>query len=131
MTFNISVMPFKPVNLDVLTGEAEGVFRIIRNLNPKDASDFNVSKSDNIVALLLKNIRYVTLAAMSASSALKIVQPFIPSHWNGCVCGNLMRWELLGPVGGDLTLWQSPVSRISIFIAGRRSLNIGIVKKWS
>jgi putative ABC transport system permease protein len=63
MTFNISVMPYKPLNLDVLTGEAEGVFRIIRNLNPKDASDFNISKSDNIVALLLKNIRFVTLAA--------------------------------------------------------------------
>lgn len=63
MTFNISVMPYKPLNLDVLTGEAEGIFRIIRNLNPKDASDFNISKSDNIVALLLKNIRFVTLAA--------------------------------------------------------------------
>jgi putative ABC transport system permease protein len=63
MTFNISVMPYKPLNLDVLTGEAEAVFRVIRNLNPKDASDFNISKSDNIVALLLKNISYVTLAA--------------------------------------------------------------------
>jgi putative ABC transport system permease protein len=63
MTFNISVMPFKPVNLDVLSGEAEGVFRIIRNLNPRDESDFNISKSDNIVNLLLKNLSYVTLAA--------------------------------------------------------------------
>ncbi len=45
------------------TGEAEGEFRIIRNLNPRDESDFNISKSDNIVNLLLKNIRYVTLAA--------------------------------------------------------------------
>jgi putative ABC transport system permease protein len=63
MSFNISVMPLNPVNLDVMTGEAEAVFRIIRNLNPKDESDFNISKSDNIVNLLLKNIRYVTLAA--------------------------------------------------------------------
>jgi putative ABC transport system permease protein len=63
MTFNISVMPLKPVNLDVMTGEAEGVFRIIRNLNPRDASDFNISKSDNLVNLLLKNISFVTLAA--------------------------------------------------------------------
>lgn len=63
MSFNISVMPFNPVNLDVMTGEAEAIFRIIRNLNPKDESDFNISKSDNIVNLLLKNIRYVTLAA--------------------------------------------------------------------
>ncbi|MBA4321292.1 MAG: ABC transporter [Odoribacter sp.] len=63
MTFSISVMPYRPVNLDVMTGEAEGIFRIVRNLDPRDESDFNISKSDNIVNLLLKNIRFVTLAA--------------------------------------------------------------------
>jgi putative ABC transport system permease protein len=63
MTFRISVMPFKPVNLDAMAGEAEGIFRIVRNLDPRDESDFNISKSDNIVNLLLKNIRFVTLAA--------------------------------------------------------------------
>jgi putative ABC transport system permease protein len=63
MTFNLSVMPFSPLNLEVLTGQAESIFRIVRNLNPKDQSDFNISKSDNIVNLLLKNIRYITLAA--------------------------------------------------------------------
>jgi putative ABC transport system permease protein len=63
MTFSITVMPIKAVNLDVMAGEAEGIFRIIRNLNPRDESDFNISKSDNIVNLLLKNLRYVTLAA--------------------------------------------------------------------
>jgi putative ABC transport system permease protein len=63
MSFNITIMPINAVNLDVMTGEAEAVFRIVRNLNPKDESDFNISKSDNIVNMLLKNIRYVTLAA--------------------------------------------------------------------
>jgi putative ABC transport system permease protein len=63
MSFSITVMPLKAVNLDVMTGEAEGIFRIIRNLNPRDESDFNISKSDNIVNMLLKNLRYVTLAA--------------------------------------------------------------------
>jgi putative ABC transport system permease protein len=63
MTFNLTIMPINPVNLDMMTGEAEAIFRIVRNLNPKDESDFNISKSDNIVNLLLKNIRYVTLAA--------------------------------------------------------------------
>jgi putative ABC transport system permease protein len=63
MNFNITVMPMNPVNLDILTGEAEAVFRVVRNLNPRDESDFNVTKSDNIVALLLKNIKYITLAA--------------------------------------------------------------------
>jgi len=63
MNFRITVMPFDPAKLDIMTGEAEGVFRIVRNLNPRDESDFNISKSDTIVALLLKNIKYVTLAA--------------------------------------------------------------------
>jgi putative ABC transport system permease protein len=63
MNFSITVMPYNAVNLDVMTGEAESVFRIVRNLDPRDESDFNISKSDNIVNLLLKNLRYVTMAA--------------------------------------------------------------------
>jgi len=63
MNFNITVMPFKSLNLDFLAGEAEGIFRIVRNLDPRDESDFDISKSDNLVAMLLKNIKYVTLAA--------------------------------------------------------------------
>jgi putative ABC transport system permease protein len=63
MNFNITVMPFRSLNLDLLAGEAEGIFRIIRNLDPRDESDFDISKSDNLVAMLLKNIKYVTLAA--------------------------------------------------------------------
>lgn len=63
MNFNITVMPFKAINLNLLTGEAEAVFRVIRNLDPRDESDFNITRSDNLVALLLKNIKYVTLAA--------------------------------------------------------------------
>ena len=63
MSFSITVMPMNPVDLDVMSSEAEAVFRIIRNLNPRDESDFNISKSDNIVKLLLENIKYVTLAA--------------------------------------------------------------------
>jgi putative ABC transport system permease protein len=63
MNFNITVMPINPVNLNVLAGEAEAVFRVVRNLDPRDESDFNVVKSDSILNLLLKNIRYVTLAA--------------------------------------------------------------------
>jgi putative ABC transport system permease protein len=63
MNFNITVMPMNPINLDILAGEAEAVFRVVRNLDPRDKSDFNVTKSDSIVALLIKNIRFVTLAA--------------------------------------------------------------------
>ena len=63
MSFNITVMPPKNVNIDVLAGEAEAIFRTIRNLNPRDESDFNIRKSDSLVNLLLKNLSYVTLAA--------------------------------------------------------------------
>ena len=63
MSFVLTVMPINPVNLDMMTGESEAIFRIVRNLNPRDESDFNISKSDNIVNMLLKNIRFVTLAA--------------------------------------------------------------------
>ena len=63
MNFNITVMPINPVNLDVLAGQAEAAFRVVRNLDPRDESDFNVVKSDTILNMLLKNIRYVTLAA--------------------------------------------------------------------
>lgn len=63
MSFSITVMPIQAVNLDIMSGESEGIFRVIRNLNPRDESDFNISKSDNIVNMLLKNLRYVTLAA--------------------------------------------------------------------
>jgi putative ABC transport system permease protein len=63
MTYGITVMPFRFVNLDVMAGQAESVFRIVRNLDPRDASDFNISKSDNFVKLLLENIKFVTLAA--------------------------------------------------------------------
>ena len=63
MNFSISVMPVNPLNLDILSGEAEAVFRVVRKLDARDESDFNITKSDNIVNLLLKNIKYVTLAA--------------------------------------------------------------------
>jgi putative ABC transport system permease protein len=63
MSFSINVMPVDPATLDIVAGEAEGLFRQVRKLNPVDPSDFNVTKSDNIVELLLENIKYVTLAA--------------------------------------------------------------------
>jgi len=63
MNFRISVMPKTPQLLDAAIGEAESVFRNIRGLNVLDDSDFIVEKSDNLVNVLLDNIKYVTLAA--------------------------------------------------------------------
>ena len=63
MNFKISVHPNSPQLMDAATGEAEGVFRNIRKLNISDDSDFIVEKSDNLVNILLDNIKYVTMAA--------------------------------------------------------------------
>lgn len=63
MNFSITIMPMNPVNLDAMAGEAESIFRTVRNLDPRDESDFRIVKSDSILNMLLKNIRYVTLAA--------------------------------------------------------------------
>lgn len=63
MNFSIQIKVSSTEMVDPAIGEAEGIFRIIRNLNPADESDFNVEKSDNLVNILLKNIQNITLVA--------------------------------------------------------------------
>ncbi len=63
MNFAIQIKVNNTELMDAAIGEAEGTFRIIRNLNPADESDFNVEKSDNLVNILLKNIQNITLVA--------------------------------------------------------------------
>jgi len=63
MSFKINVMPLSPQLLDIATGEAEGLFRIVRRLDVSDETDFNISKSDNLAQMLLENIKFVTIAA--------------------------------------------------------------------
>ncbi len=63
MTFQIGVMPSDPRLLDILSSEAEGYFRVIRGLDVRDETDFNITKSDNLVSILLENIKKVTWAA--------------------------------------------------------------------
>ena len=63
MSYSVQVMPSDSRLLDACTGEAEGLFRIIRGLDAKDESDFNITKSDTLIKMLLENIKFVTLAA--------------------------------------------------------------------
>jgi len=63
MNFAIQVKVNNNKMVDPAIGEAEGTFRIIRNLNPADESDFNIEKSDNLVNILLSNIQNITLVA--------------------------------------------------------------------
>jgi len=63
MNFNISITPDRPDLMEASTGEAEGVFRQIRNLSVSDESDFNITKSDKLVTILLENTKYIKYAA--------------------------------------------------------------------
>ncbi len=63
MNFNVQVKVTRPELIDAATGQAESTFRIVRGLNPLDESDFNIEKSDNLVNILLENIKNITLVA--------------------------------------------------------------------
>jgi putative ABC transport system permease protein len=63
MNFSVQIKVTNTEMVDPAIGEAEGTFRVIRNLNPADESDFNVEKSDNLVNILLGNIQNITLVA--------------------------------------------------------------------
>jgi putative ABC transport system permease protein len=63
MNFTINLMPFDPQNIETAMGEAEGVFRQVRNLAVTDESDFNINRSDKLVSILLNSIKYITIAA--------------------------------------------------------------------
>jgi len=63
MGFSITVMPYPLTSMEMLTSEAEGLFRVVRGLNPRDETDFNISKSDAIAELLIENTKFVTIAA--------------------------------------------------------------------
>jgi len=63
MNFSVQIKVKNAEMIEPAIGEAEGAFRIIRNLNPADESDFNIEKSDNLVNILLGNIQNITLVA--------------------------------------------------------------------
>ena len=63
MRYSINVMPDDQYAFEIAKSEAEGVFRIVRGLSAKDESDFNITSSDNLVDILLENIKFVTIAA--------------------------------------------------------------------
>lgn len=63
MNFDIQIKVNQPELVVAAVGQAESVFRNVRDLSPTDESDFNIEKSDNIANLLLKNIKNITLVA--------------------------------------------------------------------
>ena len=63
MSYSINVTPYNKELMDVAIGEAEAKFRTVRNLNTVDESDFNITKSDSLVNMLIENLKFVAIAA--------------------------------------------------------------------
>lgn len=63
MNFRISVLPNDSKLLKAAVNEATGLFRVIRKLRSFEDNNFSIETSDNLANLLIKNIRYVTIAA--------------------------------------------------------------------
>jgi putative ABC transport system permease protein len=63
MNFDIQIRVDQPELMEAAFGQAESVFRVVRDLSPLDETDFNIEKSDNIANLLLSNIKNITLVA--------------------------------------------------------------------
>lgn len=62
-SFIINVMPDNQEQLELAVSEAEGVFRNIRRLTVFDENNFRITKSDNLVTMMIDNIKVVTLGA--------------------------------------------------------------------
>jgi putative ABC transport system permease protein len=63
MSFNITVLPNEGFGMTEAMGEAESLFRVIRGLEPIDATDFYVVRSDSIAELLISSVSSITIAA--------------------------------------------------------------------
>lgn len=63
MRYAINVTPAGGALMEAAEGEAEGVFRQVRNLDVKDESDFIINKSDSIANMMIENLKFVTIAA--------------------------------------------------------------------
>jgi len=62
--YRINIMTKQPEQLEIAKSEAEGLFRVIRELNPQDDNDFTISKSSNLAEKLFENIKTLRLAAV-------------------------------------------------------------------
>ncbi|MFP4471433.1 MAG: ABC transporter permease [Bacteroidota bacterium] len=64
MSFTINVMPRNTQNIDAAIGEATGLFRVIRQNKLYEESDFDISKSDQLLKMLFENTKNIKLAAL-------------------------------------------------------------------
>ncbi len=62
--YSVNVKVETSALMEAAMGEAEGVFRTVRNLTALDESDFNITSSDNLVNILLENLKKINFAAI-------------------------------------------------------------------
>jgi putative ABC transport system permease protein len=63
MRYSINVSPNDAAMLDICSSEAEGLFRLVRNLEARDQNDFGITRSDALSQMLIENLKFVTMAA--------------------------------------------------------------------
>lgn len=63
-TYAVNVMVIRAEMLDPIVSEATSFMRIIRRLNPKEETNFSITKSDSLSQKLLESLSYVSLAAI-------------------------------------------------------------------
>jgi len=63
MSFVVNVLALSPEMINQTLEEARGLFRIVRKLKIKDQANFEITKSDNLSAMLIDNLSFVSVAA--------------------------------------------------------------------
>ncbi len=63
-SYTINVMADNPEMLESAIGEATGLFRIVRGTPLEQENDFEITKSDRLVSMMLENLRYIRGAAV-------------------------------------------------------------------
>ena len=63
MRYSINVSLPEAQLMSAAIGEAEGLFRQVRNLDIRDETDFHINKSDSISNMLIENLKFVSIAA--------------------------------------------------------------------
>ncbi len=63
-SFAINVQALQSDQLDHIASEATALMRRVRKLNPKNESNFHITKSDSLSQSLIENLSFVSLAAV-------------------------------------------------------------------
>lgn len=63
-SFSVQVRVADLKMMDAAIGEATGTFRTIRKLNVTEGDNFAIDKSDSIAEMLIRNLSFVTMAAL-------------------------------------------------------------------